>query len=83
MRIPGAGGGVTIGAPGSLRLMDEDPITQELRLDQLARERAERESAGRAATRHDAEQHQRRADKADYLREKLEERAAAERHQSR
>lgn len=58
---------------------DEDPTTQELRLDQLEREREERHSAGRALAPEEAEQHRRRADKAGYLRQKLEERARAER----
>jgi hypothetical protein len=61
---------------------DEDPTTQELRVEQLARERVERESAERAPTPDAAEQHGRRAEKAGYLREKLEERAAAERDSS-
>jgi hypothetical protein len=59
-------------------MADEDPTTQELRLDQLEREREERRSAGRALAPEEAEQHSRRADKAGYLREKLEERARAE-----
>ena len=57
--------------------MDEDPTTQELRLAQLQREAKERERA--QAPEEEPEQHDRRADKAAYLREKLEERAAAER----
>jgi len=58
---------------------DEDPTTEELRLEQLQREAKERERAGGAAEEDEAEQHERRADKASYLREKLEERAEAER----
>ena len=61
----------------------EDPTTQELRLDQVARERAEQESAKDAPTDEVAEQHGRRAEKASYLREKLEKRAEAEREASR
>jgi len=57
--------------------MDEDPTTQELRIAQVRREAHERERAGRPEE--EPEQHDRRADKAAYLREKLEERAAAER----
>ncbi len=57
----------------------EDPTTQELRIEQLQRERAEREAATEGATPDDTEQHERRAEKAGYLREKLEERAEAER----
>jgi hypothetical protein len=58
---------------------DEDPTTQELRLEQLRREATERERAGTSIEADEAEQHERRADKASYLREKLEERAEAER----
>ena len=47
-------------------------------MEQLQRERAEREAAERGATPDDTEQHERRAEKASYLREKLEERAEAE-----
>jgi hypothetical protein len=59
--------------------MEEDPTTQELRVEQLQRERAEREAASGGVTPDDTEQHERRAEKASYLREKLEERAEAER----
>lgn len=59
--------------------MSEDPTTQELRLDQLKRERAEREAAEQGVTPDDTGQHEARAAKAGYLREKLEERAEAER----
>lgn len=59
--------------------MSEDPTTQELRLDQLRRERAERERAEKGVSPDDTGQHERRADKASYLREKLDERAEAER----
>jgi hypothetical protein len=58
---------------------DEDPTTQELRLEQLRREQAEREGAEEAQSGEATEQHERRAKKAEYLREKLEERADAER----
>jgi hypothetical protein len=57
----------------------EDPTTQELRLEQLRREREEREEAREASTDDEAEQHARRADKADYLKRKLDERARSER----
>ena len=59
--------------------MSEDPTTEELRLDQLRREAAEREHAERAVDAEGTDQHEARADKAAYLREKLEERAEAER----
>ena len=63
--------------------MEEDPTTQELRIEQLQRERAEREAAEAGVTPDDTEQHERRADRASYLREKLEERAEAEREAAR
>jgi hypothetical protein len=63
--------------------MEEDPTTQELRIEQLQRERAERDAAAGGATLDDTEQHERRAEKASYLREKLEERAEAERESDR
>ena len=59
--------------------MEEDPTTQELRLDQLKREAEERARADQDPTDDGSEQHERRAEKADYLRQKLEERAEAER----
>jgi hypothetical protein len=56
----------------------EDPTTKELRLDQLRREQAERQRASDGISPDDTGHHERRADKASYLREKLEERAEAE-----
>jgi hypothetical protein len=58
---------------------DEDPTTEELRLEQLQRERVEREAADGSDDPDDTDQHEARAAKAGYLREKLEERAEAER----
>ncbi len=58
--------------------MTEDPTTEELRIAQTDREAKERARADRADA-DESEQHERRADKAAYLREKLEERATAER----
>jgi hypothetical protein len=55
----------------------EDPSTQELRLEQLRREHAEREAAAAAPDGEATETHARRADKAAYLREKLGEQAEA------
>jgi hypothetical protein len=57
----------------------EDPPAQELKLRQLAEERAERERLADAENAADAERHLRRADKASYLRRKLEERQRSER----
>ena len=60
-------------------MSEEDPTTQELRLEQLKREASERERADSSIEEDEADQHERRADKASYLRAKLEERARAER----
>ena len=59
---------------------EPDPTTEELRLDQLKRERVLREQAEKTPADDDTgEQMAARADKAQYLREKLEQRAEAER----
>ena len=58
---------------------EEEPTTQELKVEQLQRELAERERAQEAETDEGTGSHQRRADKAEYLREKLEEREESER----
>jgi hypothetical protein len=57
----------------------EDPPTEELKLRQLAQERAERDQLADAENEAEAQRHRRRADKAGYLRRKLEERARSER----
>jgi hypothetical protein len=54
-----------------------DPKTEELQLDQIARERQERARA-QDAPPEESDQHERRADKAAYLKEKLRDRAASE-----
>lgn len=59
--------------------MDEDPTTEELRVEQEQRAADEREAAKDAPTEEDTETHRRRAEKAAYLQEKLEERARSER----
>ena len=59
--------------------MPEDPTTQELRLDQLRREQAERDAEASTDDENAADAHRRRGDKAAYLREQLEKRAQAER----
>jgi hypothetical protein len=56
-----------------------DPETQDLRAKQARREAEELRQAAEADTGEQAEEHARRADKAGYLKEKLEERAEAER----
>ena len=63
--------------PGTLADVP-DPKTEELRLEQIERERKEQAQAAHADEEPETEQHERRADRASYLREKLEERAEAE-----
>jgi hypothetical protein len=58
---------------------EEDQTTQELRVRQARREREERRQAEDDPTEEGTEKHARRADKADYLKRKLEERARSER----
>lgn len=60
-------------------MSDADPTTEELRIEQVKRELEERELARGGATPEDTKQHERRANKAEYLRAKLEQRAQAER----
>jgi len=52
--------------------------TEELRLEQVTRERSEREQAGEAAEPAEERAHRRRADRAAYLKSKLDERAKSE-----
>jgi hypothetical protein len=59
----------------------EDPITEELKLTQRDREQAERRRARDVPDEDEAAQHERRAEKARYLAEKLEQRAESEREQ--
>ena len=58
--------------------MAPDPETEELKVQQLQRELAERRLAGTAPEDEEAAQHERRAEKAEYLRAKLEERGRSE-----
>jgi hypothetical protein len=62
--------------------VSEDPETRELRRAQARRECEERELAHAAVDEEEESQHARRADKAEYLRQKLEERAESEREAS-
>jgi hypothetical protein len=55
-----------------------DPETKELQLEQVQRERAERKRAEQAGEPAEERTHERRADKHEYLREKLAERAQSE-----
>ena len=73
MRRWGHGSGDARGASGLTR--DDDPTTETLRLEQVQRELAERERAEQASTPAAERAAGRRADKAAYLREKLEEQA--------
>jgi hypothetical protein len=54
-------------------MSDDRPTTQELRLEQIRREREEHARADEADLPAEERAAQRRADKAAYLREKLEE----------
>ena len=58
--------------------MTDDREAEDLLKAQQARERAERLAAEHAAEDEEALQHERRSDKARYLREKLQERVASE-----
>lgn len=60
-------------------MTEEDPTTQELRIDQLQRELDERKAAGETPLDDEAAQHERRAERAAYLRGRLEQRAESER----
>lgn len=54
----------------------DEPTTETLRIEQLQRELAERKRADEAASGAEERAAERRADKAAYLREKLDEQAA-------
>jgi hypothetical protein len=58
--------------------MPPDPETREMQIEQTRREQAHRHAAEDATEEHEVESEERRAEKAAYLREKLEERARAE-----
>jgi hypothetical protein len=60
-------------------VVTEEPSSEELRIEQLKREAAERKAVEAEASEEEAAQHERRADKAAYLREKLQERVESER----
>jgi hypothetical protein len=63
--------------------MQEEPETEALKKAQLRREADEQQRARAAPEDEETAQHERRADKARYLRKKLEQRAASEREQHR
>jgi hypothetical protein len=56
-----------------------DPKTEEMQIEQLQKERTEREQATESHELPEEHTHARRADRAAYLREKLDERAESER----
>ena len=58
--------------------MPDEPTTQELRLEQIERERAEHARAEQEPTEPGRRAAARRADKAAYLRDKLQEQEAAD-----
>ena len=58
--------------------MPEEPTTEELQAEALKRELAARRAAEAAPDEEETAQYERRAEKAHYLREKLQDRAAAE-----
>jgi hypothetical protein len=58
--------------------MTDKRQTEELQKTQSEREAAERGRARTVSDEHETAQHERRADKADYLRRKLDERAESE-----
>jgi hypothetical protein len=60
-------------------MIGDEPTTQELRLDQIQREREEHARVREASTPDEAHAAERRADKAAYLKEKLAEQEARER----
>ncbi len=62
-----------------LAMADDQHKTEELKIVQADREAAEREAARSSVDEEEVAQHERRADKARYLREKLEKREASER----
>ena len=57
-------------------MRDDEPTTETLRIEQLQRELAERKRSTEAPNEPEERAADRRADKAAYLREKLEEQAA-------
>ena len=63
--------------PGTLATV-ADPKTEELRVEQIERERREHRRAKQAEEDPETDTHERRAERAGYLKEKLDERAEAE-----
>jgi hypothetical protein len=69
--------------PGNREPAHKEPTTGELRRLQRERTTDEYRAIGESATEDEAHQHERRADKAAYLAEKLAERERAERRTER
>jgi hypothetical protein len=59
--------------------LDDDPTTEELRAVQAHREEAERDRAAVADDESEERTHERRAERAAYLKDKLDEQAEADR----
>jgi hypothetical protein len=59
-----------------------DPKTEELRVEQVQRVRSEREQADDAFDSNEEQTHERRAERAAYLKRKLDERARSEEDQA-
>ena len=80
MIILGRRGGQRAPAAATARYARDvpDPETEELRLEQIERERKEHARADAAPDEPETEQHERRAERAGYLQEKLKERGEAE-----
>jgi hypothetical protein len=55
-----------------------DPKTEEMRIEQIARERSEREQQADSTEPAESRTHRRRAERAAYLKQKLDERAKSE-----
>jgi hypothetical protein len=60
-------------------MAESEPTTERLKVRQQEQETVEHEALSQAETEAEVEKHQRRADKARYLREKLEEQERADR----
>lgn len=84
---PGTGGMGDAGGAKVTRMADgkRDPLTEtaELKKRQLEQEQLEREQLATSAEDAETERHRRRADKAQYLRQKLQERENSERELGR
>jgi hypothetical protein len=68
----------TVHAPGSRTVVPDDPSTQELQVEQVQRELRERSNAEQAPTEAGERAAERRADKAAYLKRKLEQQQEAD-----